>query len=85
LGKRGSCWPDRSTLFAMYATTELSKQVYCTVSAGFARFRWLASARGTHNETTCTAHSTDTRIGVVSYDFALKGQESSPRAIAHEA
>jgi hypothetical protein len=30
----------------MYATTELSKQVYCTVSAGFARFRWLASARG---------------------------------------
>lgn len=69
----------------MYATTELSKQVYCTVSAGFARFRWLASARGTHNETTRTAHSTDTRIGGVFYDFALKGQESSSRAIAHEA
>ena len=85
LGKRGGCWPDRSTLFAMYATTELSKQVYCTVSAGFARFRWLASARGTHNETTRTAHSTDTRIGGVFYDFGLKGQESSSRAIAHEA
>ena len=68
LGKRGGCWPDRSTLFAMYATTELSKQVYCTVSAGFARFRWLASARGTHNETTRTAHRTDTRIGGVFYD-----------------